>query len=161
MRVLNPTVFNPVLQFRYTVFTTHLPGALFYARSAQQPGFENNPIQADYGNGYHKVKGKTTWDDLAITCYQYEEITINDLWKYFQEHHLVRFAKDQYGSSYKHQIRLVTMNPSGLVPVGTWVLHGAFYSSVKFGEMDWGNEDVCQVNLQIAFDYAEFNPLIL
>ena len=158
-RVVVPEVFHPILQFRYTLFTSKLPGATIFARSSQQPGFENNPIKVDYGNGYFKVKGKTNWDDLQVSCYQFEGITVPQFWLYLQQHQITKFAKDLYGSIYKHNLSITTLNPMG-IPVGTWRLHGAFYNSVKFGEMDWGGEDVAQVDLSIAYDYAEYHLIL-
>ena len=159
MRVTVPEVFHPTLQFRYTIFTTKLPGALFYARSAQQPSFDNNPIKVDYGNGYFKVKGKTNWEDINLKCYQFEGITIPDFWKYVQQHQVVNRALDQYNAIYKHDMRVVILNPMGL-PMGTWKLVGAFYSAVKFGDMNWGSDsDVAEIDLTVTYDYAEFVPI--
>lgn len=158
-RVSIPEAFHPILQFRYTIFTSKLPGATVFARSAQQPGFENNPIRLDHGNGYFKVKGKTVWDDLQVSCYQFEGITVPEFWLYLQQHQIVKFAKDLYGSTYKHNISITTLNPLN-IPVGTWRLHGAFYNSVKFGEMDWGGNDAVQVDLSISYDYAEYHLIL-
>lgn len=159
MRVALPEVQHPILQFRYTIFTSKLPGAVIFARSTQQPGFENNPIKVDYGNGYFKCKGKTIWDDLQITCYQFEGITVPMFWLYLQQHQITKFAKDTPMAAYKHDLRITTLNPLG-IPIGTWKLVGAFYSSVKFGQMDWGTDDATQIDMTIAFDYAEYSLII-
>lgn len=160
MRVLVPEAFHPQLQFRYTVYTSKLIGSSFYARSAQQPAFDNNPIKVDYQGGYFKVKGKTNWQDISIRCYQFEGITLPDFWKYVQQHQFTRPALDQYNVVYKHDLRLVLLNPTGL-PIGTWKLIGAFYSSVNFGDLDWGSDsDVAEIDLSICYDYAEFVPFV-
>lgn len=159
MRVASPEILHPILQFRYTLFTSKLFGAAIYARSAQQPKFDNNPIKVDYGNSSFNIKGKTNWEPINIRCYQFEGITSLQFWKYLQEHQIVRFATDQYQRTYKHDLRLTTLSPEGL-PIGTWKLVGAFYSSVGFGEMDWGTDDAVEVDLTIVYDYAEYNPII-
>lgn len=155
-RVVVPDSFHPSLQFRYQVSTSKLPGAKFYARSAQQPGFEQNPVTIEHINAYFKVKGKTRWDDLTMSCYQFEDMTAIDFWNYLQDHQTVSSATDHKAPSYKHDLQIQILNPMGS-PVGTWKLIGAFYSSVKFGEMDWGTDDPIQVDLTIAFDYATFS----
>lgn len=159
MRLLNPIAFNPTLQFRYSVLTSKLPMALFYARSADQPTADNSPIEAHYGNSSFWTKGKTKWNDINLTCYQYEGITLREMWLYFQQHQIVEFAKDQYSFAYKHDLQLAVLNPM-MIPIGTWSLHGAFYSTVNFGNMDWGNDDVAQVELTIKYDYALYRPFI-
>lgn len=156
MRLAVPNVLHPSLQFRYTIFSSRIPGATIYARSSQQPGFENNPIKVDYGNSYFKIKGKTSWDDISIRCYQFEGITIPDFWKYVQQHQIVKSAKDQYGLLYKHDLRVVVLNPLQ-IPIGSWKLVGAFFSGVKFGDMDWGTDDAVEIDLTIAYDYAEYS----
>lgn len=155
-RVVVPEAFHPSLQFRYMVTTSKLPGAVFYARSAQQPGFQNNPVTVEHINAYFKVKGKTRWDDLTMSCYQFEGITAPDFWKYLQQHQVVPGAVDQYAPSYKHDMQIMILNPLG-VPIGTWKLIGAFYSSVAWGQMDWGTDDVIQVDVTMAYDYAEYS----
>lgn len=155
-RVVVPDSFHPSLQFRYQVQTSKLPGAQFYARSSQQPGFEQNPVTIEHINAYFKVKGKTRWDDLTMSCYQFENLTAKQFWDYLQQHQEVPGATDQYAPTYKHDLQIMILNPLGS-PVGTWKLIGAFYSGVKWGEMDWGTDDAIQVDLTIAFDYATYS----
>lgn len=159
MRVAIPDVLNPSLQFRYEVFSSRIPGAFFYARSATQPAFTNNPIKVHYDNGYFHVKGKTTWEDITIECYQYEGITTNEILKYFKRHHVVEFALDQELDLYKHDLQLSILNPMD-IPIGTWSLVGSFFKSVSFGEMNWGTDDPIQATLTICYDYAEYRNFI-
>jgi hypothetical protein len=154
-RVVTPQAYHPSLQFRYKVTTSKLPGAEFYARSAQQPGFENAPVTLEHINYYFKVKGKTRWDDLTMTCYQYEGITGTQFWDYLQQHQAVPGAVDNRAPSYKHDMQIMVLAPDGSTPVLTWKLVGAFFSGVKFGDMDWGTDDPIQVQCTIAFDHAE------
>lgn len=156
-RVVVPDSYHPSLQFRYKLTTSKLPGAEFYARSAQQPGFVNNPVTLEHINYYFKVKGKTRWDDLSVTCYQYEGITATQFWTYLQDHQQVKGAVDSRAPGYKHDLTIMILAPDGSTPVGTWKLIGAFYSDVKWGDMDWGTDDPIQVTTTIAFDYAEFS----
>lgn len=155
-RVVVPEAFHPSLQFRYMVTTSKLPGAQFYARSSQQPGFEQNPVTIEHINAYFKVKGKTRWDDLTMSCYQFEGMTATQFWSYLQQHQATESATDQYAPTYKHDLQIMILNPLG-APVGTWKLVGAFYSGVKWGEMDWGTDDPIQVDVTIAFDYATYS----
>ena len=154
-RLVTPEVYHPSLQFRYMITTDKLPGAAFYCRSAQQPGFEQNPVTLEYINSYFKVKGKTRWDDLNITCYQYEGFTALQFWQYMQQHQAVATATDSYAPVYKHDLKIFILNPME-IPVHTWTLIGAFYSNVKWGEMDWGTDDPIQVTSTIAYDYVDF-----
>lgn len=156
-RVVVPDAYHPSLQFRYKVTTSKLPGAEFYARSAQQPGFENNPVTIEHINAYFKVKGKTRWDDITLSCYQFENITATQFWTYLQAHQAVPGAEDSRAPGYKHDMSIMILAPDGSSPVGTWKLIGAFYSGVKWGDMDWGTDDAIQVECTIAYDYATYS----
>lgn len=152
-RLLVPEAFHPSLQFRYMVTTSKLAGAMFYARSAQQPQADNAPVTVEYVNSYFKVKGKTRWNDITLSCYQFEGITAQELWKYFQDHQQVPSATDQYAPVYKHDLKLMILNPME-IPIMTWTLVGAFYTSVNWGDMDRGTDDVIQAEVTISYDWA-------
>lgn len=158
MRLARHEFLHPQLQFRYTIFTSRLPGATIFAKSAQQPSFENNSIKLEHGNSNFKVKGKTNWNDLTLTCYQFEAVTVPMFWSYLQQHQITKTATDFRAKSYKHTLQITSLNPMGL-PVGTWKLRGAFYNSVQFGEMGWGDEGIVEVTVALSYDYAEFELL--
>lgn len=160
MRLANPNVFHPILQFRYTVITPELPGATIFARAATQPTCDNNPIRAFYGNSYINYKGRTSWEPITLRCYQYEGVTMPQFWTYVQRHQIVKFATDWNAERYKHTIIIAMLGPDGVIPVGSWKLRGAFLQNVKFGDMDWGGEDVVQLDVTIVYDYAEYSLII-
>jgi|JI10StandDraft_1071094.scaffolds.fasta_scaffold163937_5 hypothetical protein len=157
MRLARAELLHPVLQFRYTIISSELEGAAIFARGAQQPSFNTNPIKADYQNGYFFVAGKKTWEPITLRCYHYEGITMPNFWRYVQRHQTVKLARDTYANSYKHTLRLTMLSPDGLTPVGTWKLVGAFFQSVKFGDMDWGGEEVTEIDATIVYDFAEYS----
>lgn len=154
-RLLAPEAFHPSLQFRYMITTSKLAGAAFYARSAQQPTAQTAPVTVEYINSYFKVHGKIRWDDITLQCYQFEGITAPQLWGYLQEHQAVSSATDTYAPTYKHDLKLMILNPLE-VPIGTWTLVGAFYTSVAWGDMDRGTDDVTQATVTISYDYATY-----
>lgn len=158
-RVAVPLVFHPTLQFRYMLFTTKLPTAVIHARSAQQPSFDNSPVTIDHKNGYFRVKGKTKWNDITLSCYQFEGITSKELWRYLnKDHQRVSSATDYFAHDYKHMMQLIMLNPMG-IPINIWQLHGAFISSASWGSLDWASDEVAQCDITISYDYAELDGL--
>lgn len=155
-RLLFPGPFEPNLQFRFTILTSRLKGAI-YARAAQQPSFDNSPLELHHGNSSFFVKGKTKWNPLQIQFYQFEGITLLEFWSYMQKHQITETATDLYASSYKHDLRVSVVDPTE-IPAGTWVLHGAFYDQVDFGQMDRTSDEVMEVNATIRYDYAIYKP---
>lgn len=157
-RIASPYVLHPVMQYRFMVNSSKLPGIQLYGRSATLPTVNNSPVRLDHGNGYVKIKGKTEWEDITIECYHFEGITNPTTWAYMQKHQWVTGAVDDYpsaGQSYKHDIQLLLLNPMQ-IPIGTWILNDAFFSSVSWGSMDWGGSDINKVTLTISYDYANY-----
>jgi len=159
MRLLVPELFHPNLQFRYSIFSSRLPNAFFSARAATQPSFDTTPLELSHGNGSFYVKGKVKWNPITITCYQFEGITIQDFWTYMQTHQIVATATDFRARAYKHDLRLSLLTPAE-IPLGTWVLHDAFYESVNFGSMDRSSDEVAEVTATIRYDYAIYKTFI-
>lgn len=154
-RVVIPDAFEPSLQFRYKVLTSKLPGAHFYARSAGQPSVEQNPITIDHINAYFKVKGKSRWNDITLSCYQFIGMTAKELWDYLNnDHHTVEPATDYYSPTYKHDMQIQLLAPDGDTPIATWKLVGAFIANASWGDLDWANEDAVQCEITVAYDYA-------
>jgi len=45
---------------------------------------------------------------------------------------------------------------SGVRMYEEWILKNAYLKSVKFGDLDYGSEDIATVDIGIVYDYAEF-----
>ncbi len=154
-RLANYRAYNPTLQFRYTLFWAALPTAIIYARSAQMPIMDNSPVTVDFKNSSMKIKGKTKWNDISLQCYAFEGITVREIWSYVNKYHQqVKGAIDSHPAKYKMDMHLVMQNPMG-IPVGRWKLTDAFISTVSWGDLDWGGNDVVQSTITISYDYAE------
>jgi hypothetical protein len=74
-----------------------------------------------------------------------------------QQHQVTETATDLYAETYKHDLRVSVVGPEE-IPVGTWVLHGAFYENVDFGQMDRSSDAIAEVNATIRYDYAVYKP---
>tara|TARA_R110000822_G_scaffold128195_20_gene263940 strand:- start:1979 stop:2524 length:546 start_codon:yes stop_codon:yes gene_type:complete len=157
-RIAIPEVFHPRLQFRYMLFSSKLPGSVIYARSADQPTFDNSPVTVDFMSTYYKMKGKTKWQDIKLSCYQFEGITAREVYRYFNRDHMdVTDGVERFADEYKHMMQLYLLSPIGaILPTARWRLYGAFMAAASWGNMDYGLEDVVQCELTISYDYAEF-----
>lgn len=156
MARLSPEGNNPQLSFRFKVIFSELQDIGIYAKAVQLPTVDNSPITVEYGNTQMKVKGKTKWNDITLTCYAFEKKTIDQLWGYLNDlHQDIAQGTDEYPDLYKKDIQLQLLSPSD-IPVGTWKLIGAFMSSINFGEFDYAAEEVVQPQLVISYDYALF-----
>lgn len=156
MARLEPSAHKPILQFRFEMQTTALPHASIYCKSATLPSIDNTPITAEYGNTQMKVKGKTKWNDITVTCYYYEGLTWIDLWAWLNKHQITDDGIDKYADEYKHDVTLKLNKPSGIASVHEIQLIGAFISSVEMGSMDWAAEEIAEMTITFAYDYAKY-----
>lgn len=154
MARLSPSAHIPSLSFRMELQVGVFPQAHIYCKSFQLPTIDNSTVIAEYGNTQMKLKGKTKWNSLNITCYQYENITINEVWEYFTKHQKVETGEDQYADNYKNDITLKVLKASGIESSHEFKLHGAFIATVDFGQFDWASEEIVEIPITIDYDYA-------
>lgn len=159
MARMSPETYKPLLSFRFKVIFSVLEGIEFYGKSITLPQAENNPITVEYGNTYLKIKGKTRWNDVTMTCYTFEGMTQDRLWNWLNDlHQKIDEGKDYYADNYKKDITIQLMNPMNDAVVGTWKLIGAFVNNVNFGNLDFATEEIVQPEITISYDYALFEP---
>lgn len=150
---------KPSLQFRYRLQSSKLGKANIYCRAATQPKVNNNPVRVDILNHYFKMKGKTDWDDITLTCYSYEGITAQEVYDYFNnDHQGIELATDYRTMFYKHNLDLFILNPMGQ-DIAKWTMKGCFISSAAWGNVDWGVDNPIEIQLVMCYDYAKYETL--
>lgn len=158
MARLSPEQYDPITSWRFKIQFSSLPDVGFYAKSINLPTIDNSPIIIEYGNTQMKVKGKTKWNDVELTMYAYEGMTIDQLWKYMNElHQNIEEGKDKYADDYKLDILIQILKPDDSL-LATWTLTGAFANLINFGDFDYSTEEVVQPKLTISYDYALYKP---
>ena len=159
MARMSPESYHPLLSFRFKVIFSVIEGVQFFGKSITLPSAENNPITVEYGNTYVKVKGKTRWNDITMTCYAFENMTHDKLWGWLNDRHQkVNEGKDYYADEYKRDIQIQLLAPNEERVVGTWKLIGAFINNINFGNVDFASEEIIQPEISIAYDYALYEP---
>lgn len=154
MARLAPENFNPIASWRFAIQFSSLADVRFYAKAVQMPTIDNGTIVVDYGNTQMKVKGKTKWNDIELTMYAYEKMTLEQLWNYMNEmHQEIEPGKDKFPDEYKKDILIQVLKPNDDVH-STWTLVGAYANVINFGEFDYSTEEVVQPRITISYDYA-------
>lgn len=154
MARLSPEQYDPITSWRFKVQFSELQDVSFYAKAVNLPQIDNSPIVIEYGNTQIKVKGKTKWNDIELTLYAYEGMTMDQLWGYMNRlHQEVETGKDKYADDYKKDILIQILKPNDDL-LATWTLTGAFANLINFGEFDYSTEEVVQPRLTISYDFA-------
>lgn len=156
MARITPNGNNPQLSFRFKVVFSELQDIGIYAKAIELPTIDNGTLIMDYGNTQMKVKGKTKWNDIQLTCYALEKKTMRQFWKYLNElHQKVEDGTDYFADDYKKDIQIQLLKPNDQVQ-STWKLVGAFINTMNFGSLDYSTEEIVQPQITISYDYALF-----
>jgi hypothetical protein len=111
-------------------------------------------IVLDHINIDRKVKGKTRWNDVAITLYDpIVPSGAQAVMEWVRLHHESLTGRDGYSTQYKKDITFHSLSPTG-EKIEEWCLKGAFILDSNFGQMDWGTEESVQIELTLKYDYA-------
>jgi len=155
MARLSPSQHKPILGIRMKLQVSSLPQAYIYCKSFELPSFDNSVITAEYGNTQMKVKGKTKWNSLPITCYLYEGITITEFWEWVTKHQKTDDGEDQYADNYKVDVILNVLAPDGVQPVHQFTLIGTLIGAASLGQFDWASNDIAEMSITLEYDYSK------
>ena len=61
-----------------------------------------------------------------------------------------------YSDFYKKDLTLNILGPVGDI-VGEWIIKGAFLQASNFGQYDWSNSEVVDLEITVAMDYCVLN----
>ena len=139
-------------RFIMSMGTTDIPSYL--VKAAARPSMTNGEIVLDHINVDRKVKGKTRWNDIAITLYDpIVPSGAQAVMNWIRRHHESLTGRDGYSADYKEQITFNSLSATGEY-IEEWTLVGAFILDSNFQSMDWGTEDAVTIELTLKYDYA-------
>ena len=126
----------------------------FLIKSSAKPSLTNGEVVLDHINVKRKVKGKTSWNSIAITMYDaIVPSAAQAVMGWVRAHHESATGRDGYSSQYKNDVTLNQLNGLGEV-VEEWQLKGCYLQDVNFGTLDWSSEDVVTIEATLNYDWA-------
>ena len=126
----------------------------FLIKSSAKPSLTNGEVVLDHINVKRKVKGKTSWNPIAITMYDaIIPSAAQQIMTWVRAHHESATGRDGYSSAYKKDITLNQLNGLGEI-VEEWQLKGCYLQEVNFGALDWSSEDVVTIEATLNYDWA-------
>jgi hypothetical protein len=141
-------------RFIMQIAGTNIPAYLI--KAAARPSMTNGEIVLDHINVDRKVKGKSRWNDIAITLY--DPVTkegATEVMEWIRFHHESQTGRDGYASDYKRNIECYALSPMG-EKIENWTLMHAWIGDSNFGTMDWATEDAMTIEITLKYDYAIF-----
>ena len=161
MAVLDPneiffTAFEPKQQNRFLMLVDGVPS--YFIKGVGAITLTQGEVTLNHINVYRKVKGKTTWGNVALTLH--DPISPSGtltIMEWVRLHHESVTGRDGYSDFYKKDVTLNILGPVGDI-VSEWVLKGCFIVDANFGDYNWDNENAAQtITMTLAPDYCVLN----
>lgn len=146
------TNFEPKLKNRYILEVDGIQSYLI--KAAARPSIAIEEITLPHINTYRKIAGKGTWANIDLTLY--DPIVPSGAQQVME---WVRLAYESltgrmgYADFYKKDIDIYMLGPVG-DKIENWKLKGAFIVSANFNDLSYDGNDIADIALSLAFDYA-------
>ena len=147
------TNFEPKMSNRFIMYIEGIPAYLI--KTSARPEIQNGKVTIDHINVRRYVKGRSEWQDLAITLYDpVVPSAAQAVMEWVRLHHESVTGRDGYSDFYKKEIKFNLLGPVG-DKVEEWILKGAFIQTANFNDLDFANgTDVADISLTLRYDYA-------
>jgi hypothetical protein len=131
----------------------------WWAKTVDRPSFDVSNSEYQLINHKFKYPGIVTWKPISITVVDIGQVITElmlELGTLGYTHpseptQYVGLQKDNLGGIDKMKIEQLKGDGS---PAETWTLYGAFITSVSLSKLDYSSDDLSDITIEIAYDYA-------
>jgi hypothetical protein len=150
------TAFEPKQQNRFLMSVDGIES--YIIKGAAAISLTQGEVVLNHINVYRKVKGKTTWGNVALTLHDpVSPSGAQQVMEWVRLHHESVTGRDGYSDFYKKDITLSVLGPVGDI-VSEWILKGCFIVDANFGDYNWDTENTAQsLTMTVAPDYCVLN----
>lgn len=149
------TAFEPKLSNRFILYVDGIPSYL--VKNVARPSLTQQSKPLDHINVQRYVKGKSVWGTFTMTLYDpIVPSGAQAVMEWVRLHHESVTGRDGYLEFYKKDLTLNVLGPVG-DKVEEWILKGAFITQATFGNLDWAQDNVMEIQLTIQPDYCVLN----
>lgn len=128
-------------------------------KSVNLPTFETDVLEQKLVNHIIKYPSIGKWSDISMTF-----VVTNDLLqRTFLKAAAYRNIRNNGNTLNKDiqnlglgNVTIDVLKGDGSA-ISTWIIHNPFVSSINYGELSYESDDFVEVELTLAFDYAEIN----
>ena len=163
----NTALKDPKRKFRFTVeiqgVNASQGGAsAWYAKGVNKPSFTVNAAEHQYLNHKFYYPGNVEWEAVTLTLVDPVDpdmtATLSDI--LVQSGYSPPTDTTSLSSVSKAKSAgalgtvIITQIDSEGVPLETWTLWNSFITSVKYGDLAYGEDDLIEMTLEIRYDWA-------
>jgi hypothetical protein len=146
------TNFEPKMKTRFIMEIDGIDAYLI--KTAARPTIKFETIVLDHINIKRKLQGKGEWEDIKIELYDpIVPSAAQKVMEWVRLGHESITGRAGYADFYKKDITIKMLGPVGDV-VEKWKLKGALIVNVDFSDLDYSSDDIAQIDIDLAYDYA-------
>ena len=160
------TLKDPKRKFRFTVYFTGMsPNVLWYAKTVTKPSFQIAASEHKYLNHTFYYPGSVTWQDITVTLVDPVEpdmaATLSDIVEASGYKPPTDSTNESMGTMSKAKAAgalgavVIAQLDSNGKPIETWTLQNAFITEVKYGDLEYGGDDLTEMSLTLKYDWAK------
>lgn len=161
------TLKDPKRKFRFTVefqgVAAAIGGAvLWYAKTVSKPSFSIAAAEHKYLNHTFYYPGSVTWQDVALTLVDPVDpdmtATLSDI--VVQSGYSPPADTNSLSTMSKAKAAgalgtvIITQIDADGKPLETWTLWNSFMTEVKYGDLEYGGDDLSELSVTLKYDWA-------
>tara|TARA_Y100000593_G_C4313172_1_gene339423 strand:- start:2947 stop:3510 length:564 start_codon:yes stop_codon:yes gene_type:complete len=161
---------DPKRNFRFKIMISGLQGAqgmMWWAKKTGKPNFTVAESKHSFLNHTYYWPGRVEWQTITMTLVDPVVIesgfgTVSKLNELFEssgykplsksDDKLVTQSKKKFGEKLV-SVSIVQLDADGN-DIETWVLHQPWIKKITYGELDYENDDLTQMEVEFRYDYA-------
>ena len=154
---------DPKRKFRFMVYGEKLGGMVWYAKSCAKPGFTINAAEHKFLNHTFFYPGNVTWQDVTMTLVDPGDPdiagTLADIIvasKYVipaNEGAKMKTISKSSAVEALGEITIAQLDSDGN-EIESWTLWNAWISEYKWGELEYGADDLNTLDVTLKYDWA-------
>jgi len=160
---------DPKRKFRFLVSMTGLVSTtantneIWYAKTCTKPSFQIATTEHKYLNHTFFYPGTVTWQDVTLTLVDPQSPDVSSLMGAIMAtagyavpdtpSGLVTMTKSSMSSAVG-TVTVSQLDGDGAV-IESWVLKNALITEMKFGDLEYGADDLTELTLTLKYDWAQ------
>lgn len=161
---------EPLRQYRwYITFAGNpeLNNIKYALKKAEKPKAKVNTVQHKYMNHFFNYPGRLEWEDINITFAAITDPSASRILFNVLEQagygvpqgtpnptDMASIGKNKFAAAIGRDFDIQQVDAQGTI-VESWKVYNPFFTSVQFGALDYGSEEIVEITCGVKYDWAQ------
>mgnify|MGYP003119390309 CR=1 FL=1 len=161
------TLNDPKRKFRFTVEFQGIAAAIggavmWYAKTVNKPSFQIAASEHKYLNHTFYYPGSVSWQDVSVTLVDpvdpdmaatFSDIVVQSGYTPPADTNALSTMSKAKAAGALGTVIITQIDSEGK-PLETWTLWNAFMTEVKYGDLEYGADDLTEMSVTLKYDWA-------